>query len=63
MKTSRPKPYQTSPIARKRRTPEQMASLLDAIKTILDGEDEQITIRHLFYRLVGVSIDQGGHHE
>jgi hypothetical protein len=30
-----------------------MDGLLDSIKTILDGEKGQITIRHLYYRLVG----------
>lgn len=31
-----------------------MVSLLDTIKGIINGEQEQITIRHLFYRLVGL---------
>jgi hypothetical protein len=31
-----------------------MDSLLDAITGIINGEEEQITIRHLFYRLVGL---------
>jgi len=28
--------------------------LLDAVKTILNGEEHEITVRHLFYRLVSV---------
>ena len=33
-----------------------MAELLNAIHEILDGETSAITIRHLFYRLVGLSV-------
>jgi hypothetical protein len=33
-----------------------MDSILTAITTILDGEENQITIRHLFYRLAGTRI-------
>jgi hypothetical protein len=33
-----------------------MDALLGAIRQILDGEDEQITIRHLFYRVVGLGV-------
>jgi hypothetical protein len=33
-----------------------MAALLAAIHSILDGEEHQITVRHLFYRLVGVGV-------
>jgi hypothetical protein len=51
MKTS----YETSPV-RERRTPAQLESLLSAIQEILQGEDGQITIRHLFYRLIGLSV-------
>jgi len=56
-----PKPrnsdYRTSPLsARKRRTPEQMAELLEAILDIVVAEDGPITIRHLFYGLVGLSV-------
>ena len=33
-----------------------MDSVLDAVLKILDGEEGQITIRHLFYRLVGLGV-------
>lgn len=33
-----------------------MENMLQAIRTILNGEDGQITIRHLFYRLVGQRV-------
>jgi hypothetical protein len=33
-----------------------MGEVLQAIQTILAGEDDQITIRHLFYRLVGLRV-------
>ncbi|MGD0746060.1 MAG: hypothetical protein ABSA45_12980 [Verrucomicrobiota bacterium] len=46
--------YGTSPIKRVRRSKAQITSLLEAIHGILNGEQEQITIRHLFYRLVGL---------
>ena len=46
--------YETSPLKRIRRSEEQMDSLLEAITTIIAGEEAQITIRHLFYRLVGL---------
>ena len=48
--------YRSRPVAarRVRRTPNQMGELLDAINSILDGEETQITVRHLFYRLVGL---------
>ena len=36
----------------KRRNPEQMEGLLEAIRVILDSTESQVTIRHLFYRLV-----------
>src|SRR5439155_1835909 len=39
-----------------RRTPAQMAELLDAIQTILDAEEHQITVRHLFYRLESIGV-------
>ena len=51
MKTA---PYQTSPIKRQRRSKADLAELLDAAKKIIDGEESQITIRHLFYRLVSI---------
>ena len=38
----------------RRRSPAQMAELLSAIHSVLaDAEESAITIRHLFYRLVG----------
>ena len=40
----------------KRRTLAQMDELLAAIRSILDGEEFAITVRHLFYRLVGLSV-------
>src|SRR5437016_276840 len=46
--------YKTSPT--KRRSRAQMAELLGAIHEILDGETTTITIRHLFYRLVGLNV-------
>lgn len=46
----------TSPIKHTRRTHEQMQGVLQAIQTILHGEEGQITIRHLFYRLVGLRM-------
>ena len=33
-----------------------MQSVLKSIQTILDSEEDQITIRHLFYRLVGLDV-------
>jgi hypothetical protein len=33
-----------------------MGEVLEAIQTILAGEQDQITIRHLFYRLVGLNV-------
>ncbi|MBI4661963.1 MAG: hypothetical protein HY735_24340, partial [Verrucomicrobia bacterium] len=33
-----------------------MQGVLQAIQTILSGEEGQITIRHLFYRLVGLRV-------
>ena len=37
-----------------RRTQADVAELLHAVQTILNGEDHQITVRHLFYRLVSI---------
>ncbi len=53
---SAPASYRTSPIKRTRRTSNQMDALLESVQTILVGEDDQITIRHLFYRLVGLGV-------
>ena len=46
--------YRTSPVKRNRRSKSQINSLLEAVTTIITGEAEQITIRHLFYRLTGL---------
>jgi hypothetical protein len=43
--------YGTSPIKRHRRTSAEMENLLSEICGILNGEEGQITIRHLFYRV------------
>lgn len=48
--------YGTSPIKRQRRTTEQLDALREAISEILAGEKNKITIRHLFYRLVGKGV-------
>ncbi|MHB8522190.1 MAG: hypothetical protein ACYDH9_15725 [Limisphaerales bacterium] len=48
--------YETNPVKRTRRTSGQMQDVLREIQTILNGEDGQITIRHLFYRLVGLRV-------
>lgn len=46
----------TSKIKRNRRTKDDLETLLNAIQTILNAEEGQITIRHLFYRLVGLQV-------
>jgi hypothetical protein len=33
-----------------------MEALLSAVRSILDGEEHPITVRHLFYRLVGLGV-------
>ena len=38
-------------IARSRRRSKKVSALLDATTRILDGEENEITVRHLFYRL------------
>ena len=48
--------YETSPIKRNRRSAEQIAVMLRAVQTIIDGEEDKITIRHLYYRLVGLGV-------
>ena len=48
--------YGTSPLKRHRRSGEQMAGMLDTITSIIDNEDGEITIRHLYYRLVGLNV-------
>jgi hypothetical protein len=46
----------TSPIKRSRRISAEIAALLSATLRIVDGEETAITIRHLFYRLVGINV-------
>ena len=56
--------YGTSPLVAKpipkakrvRRSPEALDSLLETCKEIIGSYEEQITIRHLFYRLVGLRV-------
>jgi len=48
--------YGTSPIKRTRRTRDELSDVLTVVRTILDGEESQITLRHLFYRLVGAHV-------
>lgn len=45
----------TSPI-RRRRSPDQLREVQVAAQKIIDGEIGQITIRHLFYRLVSLRL-------
>jgi predicted acyl esterase len=53
---SRTSPTRARRTSATRRTPEQIAELLDAVNGIVDGEESAITIRHLFYRLVGLGV-------
>jgi hypothetical protein len=46
----------TSLIKRSRRSRDEMQAVLDWILYILSEEDRQVTIRHLFYRLVGNDV-------
>lgn len=49
--------YRTSPVKqRRRRTKAEMMEVLTAVKTILAGEENQISIRHLFYRLAALKV-------
>lgn len=48
--------YHTNTIKRVRRSKDELNTLLRAIQTILIGEESQITIRHLYYRLVGLHV-------
>src|SRR5664279_4622006 len=48
--------YYASVIKRSRRTKDEINNLLEWTKSILSEDEGQITIRHLFYRLVGHSI-------
>jgi hypothetical protein len=43
-------------VGRKCRNRDQMKAFLEAIQSILDGEGDKITIRHLFYRLVSQNV-------
>lgn len=45
---------ETSPTTRRRRSRDDLRRLLAAVQSILGGETGRITIRHLYYRLVGV---------
>jgi hypothetical protein len=47
-------PYRTSPV--RRRSPDEMEILLGAIQAVIDEEEGTMTIRHLFYRLVGLEV-------
>lgn len=50
---------EASPIKRKRRTQTELDELLESANSIIDESDRQITIRHLFYRLVSAgAIDK-----
>mgnify|MGYP001021886720 CR=1 FL=1 len=48
--------YRASPIKRRRRTKEELQSLLDSTLEILSEYQERITVRHLFYRLVSAGL-------
>jgi len=48
--------YMTTQTKRTRRTRDQLNTLLVTAQEIIDGEDDQITIRHLFYRLASVGL-------
>ena len=49
--------YPSSSIKRRtRRTDAEIQRLLGSVLSILSGEEGQITIRHLFYRLVGLGV-------
>jgi hypothetical protein len=51
--------YEASPIKPIRRTRKQMDGMLDVILEILNSEENRITIRHPFYRLVGKGVNAG----
>src|ERR1700709_2566137 len=48
--------YGTSPVTHRRRTKLELDQLHAATEHILADEDDQMTIRHLFYRLVGMKV-------
>ena len=48
--------YRTSPIKRIRRSNAQLDALLESVRAILAEYTDAITIRHLFYRLVGLRV-------
>lgn len=41
---------------KRRRSQAEIAELLSAVQSIVDGEEYAITVRHLFYRLVGLRV-------
>lgn len=57
MSTAALRSYRTRPIGRRRRrTESNLAELLAGVRDILEAQDEQITIRHLFYRAVSAGL-------
>lgn len=48
--------YETSPVKRIRRTNAELDTILQASQQIIAEENGQVTIRHLFYRLVGEGL-------
>jgi hypothetical protein len=54
MKARRTPINRTSPVKRRRRCKPAVESVLRAAQKILKGYEDRVTIRHLFYRLVGV---------
>lgn len=51
-----PAVYRTSPVKRVRRTTAQIDAVLDAARLVISEYEDAITIRHLFYRLVGLRV-------
>ena len=48
--------YRTSPVKRIRRTNEQLDAVLESVRAVIAEYHEPITIRHLYYRLVGLRV-------
>lgn len=48
--------YETSPLKRRRRSKSEVEFLLNTTLNIIGEYDDPITIRHLFYRIVGVHV-------
>jgi hypothetical protein len=48
--------YQSSPVKRIRRTNAELDIVLQTSKQIIAEENGTVTIRHLFYRLVGKGL-------